>query len=112
MGYYVYITRRENHYDERGPTIDAVEWQALVDSDPELSFRPNDDPLTAYWSPDGLETDVWFAYSREQGDVETKNPDAIAVGKMLQIAVALGARVQGEDGEIFSIPTESDFEDD
>jgi len=40
----------------------------------------------------------WFDYS--YGCITTKNPDEDVIRKMLSIAGALSARVQGDDGEI------------
>ena len=35
------------------------------------------------------------------GDIETKNPDAPVIQKMILIAESLNARVQGDDGEVY-----------
>ena len=43
-----------------------------------------------------------------RGNIYTKNPDEPILAKMLQIAVALGARVQGDDGEFYR---SANFED-
>jgi hypothetical protein len=112
MGYNLYITRRKYHFDEDGPSITEDEWRALVDADPELSFKRNDDPLTALWSGDCRYPDPWFAYSAEYGAIDTKNPDNAIVNKMLQMAAALNAKVQGDDGEVYRSPTDTYFEDD
>jgi len=46
----------------------------------------------------------WF-----QDDIYTKNPDEPILAKMLQIASALGARVQGDDGEIYRSANFQDY---
>ncbi len=112
MGYNLYITRRKYHFDEDGPSISEEEWQTLVDSDPELSFRRDDDPLTANWNGDCRYPDPWFAYSVDYGAIDTKNPDDAIVTKMIQIAAKLNAKVQGDDGEVYRSPTDTYFEDD
>ena len=45
----------------------------------------------------------WF-----EGDIYTKNPDEPILAKMLGIASSLGAKVQGDDGEVYR---SADFED-
>ena len=112
MGYNLYITRRKFSFDEDGPSITADEWRALVDADPELSFNRSDDPLTAFWSGECEYPDPWFAYSEDYACIDTKNPDHAIVNKMLEMAAKLGAKVQGDDGEIYRSPTETFFEDD
>lgn len=42
---------------------------------------------------------AWFNFDR--GDVVVKNPDAEILAKMWAIAQKLGARVQGDDGELY-----------
>jgi hypothetical protein len=42
----------------------------------------------------------WFDYWK--GTISTKNPDVHVISKMLQIASVLNARVQGDDGEIYT----------
>lgn len=42
----------------------------------------------------------WFAYWK--GSINTKNPDVPIIRKMLQIASALNAKVQGDDGEFYT----------
>jgi hypothetical protein len=43
---------------------------------------------------------AWFHYS--DGNVDVKNPDREILGKMLQIAGQLGAKVQGDEDEVYS----------
>jgi hypothetical protein len=42
---------------------------------------------------------AWFDF--QDGDVVVKNPDEEILKKMWLIAQALGAKVQGDDGEIY-----------
>ena len=42
----------------------------------------------------------WFAYWK--GIIDTKNPDAPTIRKMMQIASLLNAKVQGDEGEIYT----------
>jgi hypothetical protein len=54
---------------------------------------------TADWKshPLGEQRCFWF----HGGNIETKNPDYAALTKMLELAEKLGARVQGDDHEIY-----------
>lgn len=113
MGYYLYITRRKNHFDEEGPSITDGEWQSLVEADPELSFsNDSNGPLFATWNGDCKYPDPWFDYSERYGCIDTKNPDEKIIAKMLEIAARLNAKVQGDDGEIYRTPTETYYEED
>jgi hypothetical protein len=75
MGYSVYITRRKSWYGD-GPVIAEQEWLNECAGDRELA--------ALFWN---------------QGNIEAKNPDRALVRKMASIAAALGATVQGDDGE-------------
>ncbi len=104
MGYNLYITRRKDHSDEDGPRITEDEWRSLVERDPELDFKDPNDPLTATWSGPSRYPDPWLAYF--DGCIDTKNPDPPLIAKMLQIASEMGAKVRGDDGEVYRSPTE------
>lgn len=41
-----------------------------------------------------------------EGNVDTKNPDHAVLAKALELAGVLGARVQGDDGELYESPDE------
>ena len=78
MGYDVHITRRKDWSDATGPAISEQEW---------LVHARNDDELSAL---------VW-----NRGNVDAKNPDTNLVVKMVAVAAAIGATVQGDDGESY-----------
>ena len=78
MGYNAYITRRKQWSDGDGSSITEGEWFAHVGADPEL--------IELYWN---------------RGNIEGKNPDIALVRKMVAAATALGATVQGDDGESY-----------
>jgi hypothetical protein len=105
MGYNLYITRRKDHWDEDGPSITEGEWRTLVEADPELDFRDCNNPLLATWSGESTHPDPWFDYSAEYGSIDTKNPDEPIIAKMLEMAKKLNAKVQGDDGEVYTSPT-------
>ncbi|MFF0394114.1 hypothetical protein ACFYS8_36220 [Kitasatospora sp. NPDC004615] len=77
-GYDVHSTRRENWWDEEGQDIGAAEWEAVVAADPGLGAAP-----------------MWWS----SGRVVSKHPSDAVIAMMCEVAKALGARVQGDDGE-------------
>lgn len=123
MGYHLHITRKAKGWNdaEDPATISRAEWLAYVASDPEMALNDcSVDPQ--YGQPDaagraydnqmeglaawlkhsgaGLKGEyVWFGH--EQDRVTVEGPDEETLGKMLAVAQALGARVQGDDGEYF-----------
>ena len=78
MGYEAHITRRKSWSDTGGPAITEREWLAQVGDDPDLASL------------------VW-----NDGNIDAKNPDEELVRKMVSVASALGAAVQGDDGETY-----------
>jgi len=115
MGYDVHITRKQDWFDEE-PQIKLAEWKAYLKADPSMRLdgyaeatTPSGDTL--HYENEGLA--VWTAYSRHQsngnmawfdfeiGNVVVKNPDQEILRKMWQIAQALGAKVQGDEGETY-----------
>jgi hypothetical protein len=57
------------------------------------------DPLLTEWRAHPSGGPVWISHFR--GNFSIKNPDEECLAKMRQIAKALGARVQGDDGEFY-----------
>ncbi|HRI16565.1 MAG TPA: hypothetical protein PLX89_26530 [Verrucomicrobiota bacterium] len=104
MGYELHITRAEFHANNAGHVITADEWLRYVQSDPELRLSPDGGKYFAVWSGKSKYPDPWFDWFN--GNISTKNPDKASAGKMLQIAQALGAQVQGDDGEVYEDTSE------
>jgi hypothetical protein len=116
MGYDVHITRKKDWFDREQPGISFEEWSSYVDSDPSMRLdgvarvtTPGGDviemksPGLAVWtaySGDAEGRTAWFNLSRS-GNVTVKNPDPEILGKMWQVAQVMGAKVQGDDGEIY-----------
>ena len=117
MGYDVHITRCEHWSDEHGPKIDLSEWLDYVETDPEMRLdgyaeadlgdgqvlRTEDKSLAVWRSYSGHQEDgnkAWMYLF--DGTVDVKNPDEEIRAKMCRIAVELGARVQGDDGELYT----------
>lgn len=117
MGYNLYITRSLNWFDEDPENpISLEEWKNYVANDPEMRLDnyasadvPGQGTLEVWqegisvwtgYSEDGLNgSHAWFSYSN--GNIDVKNPDDEIIGKMLVIAEALHARVQGDEGEFY-----------
>jgi hypothetical protein len=119
MGYDAHITRKQHWADEAdNATISLAEWLAYVAADPEMQLDNHAEaPAGATGTTLGIDSSeglsVWLPYSKNgragnyawfahEGDrVTVKNPDEEILGKMLAVAHALGARVQGDDGEYY-----------
>lgn len=113
MGYELHITRKNDWSDEDGPDISFDEWAAFVASDPELRLdgfaeattpagevlRMTSPGITAWVSSPGAEPLGWFQWFN--GEVSAKVRDSAQLRKMHQIAAVLGARVQGDEGELY-----------
>ena len=80
MGYDVYITRRENWWDEEGQDTSAAEWEAVIAADPALVVVP-----------------LW----RNAGRIVSENPSDAVIATMREVAKVPGARLQGDDGECY-----------
>lgn len=100
MGYDLHITRAEHWAENRNAYITADEWSRLVGSDTELTPDPRNGPHFVVWSGPSEYDEPWFDWS--DGNIYAKYPDAPMLGKMLQIAARLSARVQGDDGEVYT----------
>lgn len=116
MGYDLHITRQEHWADQETSSIPLDEWLAYVDSDKELEVTNGYDikigseaqfqnrPGFCEWNAHPTErvpnSRPWFAYWK--GSIDTKDPDAPTIRKMMQIASILNAKVQGDDGEFFT----------
>lgn len=101
MGWEVHMTRAAHWPDSDRHPITAEEWLAAVATDPELRLDAANGPYFAVWSgPCSYPEGGWFDWAG--GCVSTKRPDRAILGKMLQLAARLGARVQGDDGEEYT----------
>ncbi len=115
MAYEVHITRRQNWFDKEGPAITLEDWRRYAASDAEmrLDMVPEnlthqgtirmESPGSAFWSAYSRQgaggEAAWFRHFRDR--VTVKDPDAEILAKMHRVAVALGAKVQGANGELY-----------
>jgi hypothetical protein len=125
MGYEVHITRKENWFDEGGPGITFEEWKNYLASDPEMRLDGFAEASTSDGSILRVENpglSVWLAYSGHEKNgnmawfyhledrITVKNPDEEMLIKMYAIAIVLGARVQGDESEIYDSNGQSNWQ--
>jgi len=108
MGVELYITRGEFWAENDASPITAAEWLAYVDRDPELSLDTSNGEYFARWYGPSAYDEPWLDWS--SGNVSTKWPDTALYRKMLQVALALGAVVQDDDGTLYTKPTDWEFD--
>ena len=118
MGYDLHITRKDNWSDDdENREIPLTEWLTYIETAPDLvlsdAYRikvPGSEtgsqvaPGFCDWTAHPSQVSSWFAYS--SGCIETKNPDEDVIKRMLSIAKALGAKVQGDDGEAYTLSSD------
>ena len=97
MGYELHITRAGNWAENQDDYIQAEEWLSLIETDAELTLNIRNGPYFAMWSGTSEYDQPWFDWS--EGNIHAKYPDQMMLGKMLQIADKLRAKVQGDEGE-------------
>ena len=88
MGYKIQITRADH-------PISEAEWRAVADNDPELLYSTAD-RCWLYITHSDLDP-LRF----KDGAARATNPRQTTVGKMFELAGKLGARVIGQEGEIY-----------
>ena len=85
VGYSFHVTRAPEHWAaNEGYEIAADEWLALVTADAELVLAGVNGDYFTLWSGGSRYPDAWFNW--EGGNIETKNPDAPMIMKMVEIA--------------------------
>ncbi|EDY18570.1 hypothetical protein CfE428DRAFT_3955 [Chthoniobacter flavus Ellin428] len=109
MGYDLHIVRGADHYNNLAHQISSDEWLNYVSSDPELTLDPQNGSHFARWSGCSEHPEPWLDWF--QGTIFSKNPDSAIINKMLSIAQQLDAQVRGDDGEIYTSPTEFHHDD-
>ena len=112
MGYELHIVRQNNWDDEEEESnISLEEWLQYIATDKELELTNGYEDILKNWQ-DSLgfcewtehpQSDVgtvpWFSF--DYGSITGKYPDDYTIMKMIQIAAALNAKVQGDDGEYY-----------
>jgi len=98
-GYDLHITRKAHWADSNGPKISEAEWQAYVKQDREIAHDPANAEFDFVVSLPGESFPIWL--DPKLGELVTKDPSQRAVVKLIDIAKALRAKVQGDDGELY-----------
>lgn len=100
MGYDLFITRRAYATNWAGPDIEMAEWRSFVADDPKFIEMEEDGPdgFGFVDRSDGQPEMVWYL----AGTIVATNPSLPLVQQMVKAAVALGAKVQGDDGEVYN----------
>ena len=96
MGYNLYLTRKEHWFEEDGDNIPKEEWLCFAQSRPELTAR--NDLGDDYWALKNGDSS-WLCWS--EGNLESKNPSPEFIYFMLDAALSLRAKVEGDDGEVY-----------
>ncbi len=113
MGYDLHIIRGEDWAEAEPVPADA--WITLVEGLSDFNITGAveatnaagelvryESPALAHWTahPSGLEV----PFDCRDGQVVVKNPDGPTIRRMVEVAVELDARVQGDDGEWYDGP--------
>jgi hypothetical protein len=99
MSYAVHITRATTWPASAQTPITLAEWRSVIDADPTLE-PDDDDTAAASWNghlePEDRPEFFWVG-----GRIVIQRPDVHAVGKAVELARVLRARVIGDDGEVY-----------
>jgi hypothetical protein len=99
MTYQLHITRASDWLKSEEVPITAPEWLKLVRTDPELVQDVAHGPYFVRWSA-SVSLDHWLEWS--DGRINSPYPDGALLKKLVAIAHRLGAKVQGDGGEVYS----------
>ena len=99
MAYQLHITRAADWTNSSELPITPAEWLKLVRTDAELVQDPKHGPYFVRWAgPTGKYR--WLEWS--DGRINSRYPDGALLKKLVIIAERLGAKVQGDGGEVYS----------
>ena len=99
MAYQLHVTRASDWMHSSELPITAAEWLKLVRTDSELTHDLTYGPYFVRWSG-STGRDRWLEWA--EGRINTKYPDGALLKKLVAIAGLLGAKVQGDGGEVYS----------
>jgi hypothetical protein len=99
MAYQLHVTRASDwtHSDEL--PITAAEWLKLIRTDSELVQDPRHGPYFVRWAG-AVGRDCWLEWA--EGRINSQYPDGPLLKKLVAISERLGAKVQGDGGEVYS----------
>ena len=105
MGYDLHITRRKHWADlDSGDDISREEFESYVRSDAEFTYPSQMGEDYAEWKRPKTSYQSWLCW--QNGQIQTKNPEAEFIDKMVAIAKHFKAVAQGDDGEVYLSATE------
>ena len=113
LAYDIHITKASEWSESAKSPVTEEQWKAAVLADGELKIddtasatNPKTketiqiiNPLMASWIDPKTKNKHYFYYSR--GKITVKNPSDSAIKKMKFVASKLGAKVQGDEGELY-----------
>lgn len=113
IGYDLHVTKAVEWSQSSRHPITEAEWRAAVAADGQLrmdtvatAVNPDtheviqiNNQLMASWTDPETKKKHYFYYSR--GQIAIKNPSESAIKKMKALASKLGARIQGDEGELY-----------
>jgi len=99
MAYQLHVTRAADWTNSGELPITAAEWLKLVRTDPELIQDSRYGPYFVRWGG-SRDRERWLEWA--DGRINTRYPDGALLKKLVAIAERLGAKVQGDGGEVYS----------
>jgi hypothetical protein len=99
MPYQLHITRASDWTNSSEVPITAAEWLRLARTDSELVLDSTHGPNFVRWSG-SPGRDCWLEWV--DGRINSRYPDGALLKKLVAIADRLGAKVQGDGGEVYS----------
>ena len=99
MPYQLHITRASDWVNSGELPITTAEWLKLVRTDSELVQDSRHGPHFVRWAGSS-ERVQWLEWT--EGRINTGYPDGAFLKKLVTIAERLGAKVQGDGGEVYS----------
>lgn len=97
MGGDLHVTRAGEWWESDSAPITLGEWIAYVDACDDLRIERDG---SAIWMGHPHHEGAGVRFSFPGDHVTAQQPDAVTTTRLHEIAAALGARVQGENGEL------------
>ncbi len=103
MAYDVHIVRTRRWLDASKLPIEKSEVDALIQSDPELSWSKTSSALGTDTGVPAIEWKGAPCFWWHRNQIVCCGPDKRQLGKLVRMAVALGAYAVGDDGEHYEL---------
>jgi hypothetical protein len=99
MGYCLHITKTDHPVNSKTRPITPAEWRYAISIDSDLQFDGRSKTRVVWYDDLGDERGRMLLH---HGRAVAKNPSQEFIAKMTALAKLLGARVIGDDGEVYS----------